>query len=200
MPARHATVTALRSSGRGRVAVELDGGPWRTLPLEAVVRAGLAVGATLDRERARILARERRRLAALAAATGALRRRDMSRRALDERLAQRGIAPAERRRTVETLGRAGFVDDERFARSRAEALANRGYGDAFIADDLERRGVEAAAIRAALESLDPESERAFAELERRGGGPRAARALARRGFATESLEHVVARQWPAELG
>ena len=37
-------VTALRARGRGRVAVELDGAPWRTVPLEAVYAAGLAVG------------------------------------------------------------------------------------------------------------------------------------------------------------
>src|SRR5436189_1674 len=48
-----ATVTALRARPNGRVAVDLDGGPWRTLPAEPVVRAGLAVGLELDRERAR---------------------------------------------------------------------------------------------------------------------------------------------------
>ena len=61
-------VTALRRDRHGHVAVELDGAYWRTLPLDAVLRAGLAVGTELDRPRARTVRRELRRAAALAAA------------------------------------------------------------------------------------------------------------------------------------
>jgi hypothetical protein len=60
-------VTALRER-RGHVAVELDGQAWRTVPLEVVVRAGLAVELELDRPRLRLLRRELRRAEALAAA------------------------------------------------------------------------------------------------------------------------------------
>ena len=59
-------ITALRERKRGRVAVELDGAPWRVLPTDAVVRAGLTVGRPLDRATARELAREVRRAKALA--------------------------------------------------------------------------------------------------------------------------------------
>src|SRR6266511_748438 len=59
-----AVVTALRAAGRGRVRVELDGQAWRVLPLEPVVRAGLAEGVELDRARLRTLARELRRACA----------------------------------------------------------------------------------------------------------------------------------------
>jgi SOS response regulatory protein OraA/RecX len=193
-------VTALRAAGSGRVAVELDGASWRVLPLEAVVRAGLTVGAELDRGRARTMARERRRLAALAAASRALRARDLSEHGLHMRLARRGVAPVERERAVQTLRRAGLVDDDRFAHRRAETLADRGYGDAFIRDDLERQGVGHDAAEAAIGALRPEHERAVDELVRRGGGLRGGRALARRGFSEESLEGVVARDGPAELG
>ena len=185
-------VTALRSAGRGRVAVELDGGPWRTLPLEAVVRAGLVAGEELDRERARTLAVERRRLGALAVATQSLRRRDRSEHELRERLEARGVRPAERDEAVGVLERAGLVDDGRFASSRATALAGRGYGDAAIRSDLEQRGVEGGAIEAALGSLEPERERAVREAKRLGGGVRAARGLARRGFDLDALDWVVA--------
>ena len=41
------TVTALRARG-GRVAVELDGRPWRVVPGTAVLEAGLAVGCPLE--------------------------------------------------------------------------------------------------------------------------------------------------------
>jgi SOS response regulatory protein OraA/RecX len=185
-------VTALRSAGRGRVVVELDGSPWRTLPLEAVVRAGLVAGGELDRERARTLAVERRRLGALAVANQSLSRRDRSEHELRERLEAGGVRPAERDDAVGVLERAGLVDDTRFAISRATALAGRGYGDAAIRSDLEQRGVEGGAVEAALGSLEPERERAVREAERLGGGVRAARALARRGFDLEALDWVVA--------
>jgi len=186
------TVTALRAAGAGRVAVELDGDRWRTLPLEAVLRAGLDVGRPVDRQRARGLARELRRLEALGVATRALRRRQRSTQELEERLAERGVAPRERERALATLASSGLVDDERFARARAEALAARGSGDALIRDDLERRGVATDAVEHALAALQPERERAAALVARRGPGPRTARYLAARGFDEDAVAEAVA--------
>src|SRR2546423_4000964 len=115
-------VTALRSAGRGRrggLRVELDGAPWRTLPLEVVVRAGLAQGGVLERAQLRVLRRELRRHEALQASVRALRQRDLSTRELEERLQRRGdVAPADREAAVGALRSAGLVDDARFARSR----------------------------------------------------------------------------------
>ena len=71
-------VTALRAQPRGRVAVDLDETPWRTLPAEPVVRAGLFVGCELDRPTARRLRRELRHAEALGVAVGSLRTRDLS--------------------------------------------------------------------------------------------------------------------------
>jgi regulatory protein len=186
-----AVVTALRVRG-GRVAVELDGSPWRTLPLEAIVRAGLAEGCELHRERARALARERRRLRALDVAAQALRTRDRSERELDDRLAARGVGAADREQALATLQRAGFVDDARFARTRAARMADRGYGDAAIRHDLEQRGLAAEAVAEAVASLAAEPERVAALAGRYGGGVRAARALARRGFGDDALEDLIA--------
>ena len=104
------------------------------------MRAGLRVGGELDRPCARVLRRELRRHEALAVSTRALRHRDLSTRNLERRLEQREIGPAGRAEAVETLQRAGVLDDRRFARSRAAALAGRGYGDAAIRFDLERHG------------------------------------------------------------
>jgi regulatory protein len=194
------TVTALRSAGRQRVAVELDGEPWRTLPLEAVVRAGLANGVVLDRRRARELARELRRLAALRTATEALQRRQRSARELVERLEERGVSPADRLRTLGTLQSAGLVDDGRFARERARALAARGCGDALIRDDLERRGIVSEEVETALALLLPEAERAAAVVARRGSGARTARYLASRGFGEDAVTLSVAADDEAALG
>jgi SOS response regulatory protein OraA/RecX len=189
-------VTALRSAGRGRgagVCVELDGEPWRTLPLEVVVRAGLAQGQTLERAHLRVLRRELRRHEALQASVRVLRQRDLSTRELEERLRRRrDVAPADREAAVETLRSAGLVDDARFARSRARALADRGYGDDAIRADLERRGIEPETTAAAVEELEPERGRAEAIIGRRGGGPATARYLARRGFHEDVVESAMA--------
>src|SRR5690242_166565 len=144
------TVTALRPGRRDRVSVELDGAPWRTLPAAAVVAAGLGVGTILDRTRARALRRALRRTAALDAAGRALARRDRSPAGLQAVLERRGIPGAEREAAVETLERLGYVDEGRFAGSRAEALARRGYGDEAIRFDLEREGVGGEAVADAL--------------------------------------------------
>ena len=182
------TVTALRGEPRGRVRVELDGGPWRTLPAEAVVRAGLAVGCVLDRPRARTLRRELRRAEALARAARALRSRDLPGRALDARLERAGFAEHERDAALGTLTRAGLVDDARYARARAETLAERGRGDAAIAWELERHGIASELVDAALAELAPEADRAHALAERLGRGPSTARLLARRGFGADAVE------------
>ena len=182
------TVTGLRARPRGRVAVELDGAPWRTLPLEAVVRAGLAVGGEFDRAAARRLRRELRQAEALAVAGRSLRARDQSTRRLLERLERANVSPAARDEAVSTLTRVGVVDDARFASARARALAERGYGDSAIIADLERQGVPGELWPGALAELQPESERAGRVVQRRGRGVNTARFLAARGFSEEALE------------
>ena len=169
-------VTALRERQRGRVDVELDGAPWRSLPADAVVRAGLLVGRALDRPTARALARELRRADALTRATRALRHRDLSRRALAERLP----GPA-REEALEALERSGYLDDTRAAAARASSLAGRGWGDEGIRFRLEQEGFGGAPVEAALSALEPECERARA-LAAKG---RSERWLAARGFAPE---------------
>jgi len=188
------TITALRSERRGRVAVELDGSAWRTLPADAVVRAGLSVGRTLERADLRLLRREVRRAETLATASRALRTRDHSRQQLVERLARADVAPATREESLEVLTRAGFVDDARVAASRARALAERSYGDEAIRLDLERKGIARELIEEALSELAGEVERANLVVARRGASPQTARYLAGRGFAVDTVESAVAAE------
>jgi SOS response regulatory protein OraA/RecX len=168
-----ATVTALRERPRGMVDVELDGTPWRTLPVDAVVRSGLLAGRPLDREAARTLARELRRGRALRAGVRALRYRDLSRRALAERLPAGGREDA-----LQTLERSGYLDDARAATLRAAALAGRGWGDEAIRVRLEGEGFDGEALAAAVAGLEPEHERAGRLLAQGRSG----RWLAARGF------------------
>jgi regulatory protein len=124
----------------------------------------------------------------------ALRHRDRSTAELDVRLEQRGIGAAEREQALATLERIGYVDDERFARSRAEQLAARGSGDALIRHDLEGRGIAAEHIEAALDALESERERAARLAEERGRSVKTARYLASRGFGADALDGLVAQE------
>jgi len=185
------TVTAVRAAGR-RVAVELDGRPWRTVPLEAAVAARLSPGVGLDRERARDLARALRRHRAEGVVIRAVARREHTRATLAERLARAGVEASGRSEALERAERAGLVDDGRYAAARARELADRGGGDELVIDDLVRHGVDEALAREAVAALEPERDRAARIVVARGLSPRTARFLAAKGFAAELVEDVVA--------
>src|SRR5262245_47129910 len=181
-------VTALRARDRDRVAVELDGHPWRVLPADAVVRTGLVEGLELERTRLRLLRRELRRSEALATAGRTLRRRDVSTHELDARLARAGVPSAARGDALTLLQTAGVVDDERFADATADALARRGWGDAAIRFRLERLGIEPELARRVCERQDDERVRAGRAIAARGRSLRTAGFLARRGFSEDAIE------------
>jgi regulatory protein len=186
-----ARVTALRRAAPGRVAVEVDGRPWRTVPDEVVVRVGLATGVEVERPLLRQMRRELERVRALDVAGRALSRRDLSERELDARLARARVGEDVAASVAETLRDAGVVDDEQVARHRAESLAERGWGDAAIATRLEAAGVAEDVARGALAALEPEPERARRVAEREPDVPKAARRLASRGFAPETVEEAL---------
>jgi regulatory protein len=186
-----ATLTGLRRKSPGRVQVEVDGRPWRIVPDEVVVRCGLSAGTRLERPLLRELRRELRRAEALAAAARALTARDLSRQRLRERLRARGIGPQAEASAVAALKDAGILDDERLARARAGALAERGWADAAIQARLEREGVPEDLVRQTLADLPSEQDRAE-RLVRRASDRRAAwKLLARRGFGPETIDDVV---------
>jgi len=161
-------VTALRGAPRGRVKVELDGAPWRTVPVDVVLAAGLHVGLTLDRERLRIVRRELRSREALSKAARLLARRDLSEQGLGDELERRRVAPAARRETISRLLAAGAVDDERLATHRAALLAARGGGDALIRADLEARGLRRRARPARRRQADLDADAAPLQVQRMG--------------------------------
>ena len=168
----------MREQPRGRVEVDLDGAPWRLVPTDAVVRSGLVVGRILDRETARTLGRELRRADALACAARALRPRDRSRRALEHRLTMAGVPARARGDALDLLERTGLVDDARVAATRAESLAERGFGDAAIRYDLEREGIAGDLIEEAVGGLRARAG-AGSGADGTAGGGREDRPLAR---------------------
>jgi len=184
-------LTALRRAGPGRVALELDGRPWRTVPDDVVVRTGLAAGTALERPVLRALRTELRRARALGVAGRALARRDLSVREVAARLDRAGVGDAVAEDVGETLRRAGALDDRRVALGRARALAERGWGDGVIEARLLAAGLDEGLVREALADLEPERVRAERLLEAAGGTGRAARRLAARGFSPETLGELV---------
>ena len=124
-------------------------------------------------------------------AARALQHRDRSRREVEERLARAGIDEDRRTDALETLERVGYVDDGRFAGGRAEALADRGYGDEWIRHDLAEHGVVAEAVAAAIGALVPEAERAAAVVARLGRTRKTGAQLARKGFGEDALDSAL---------
>ena len=161
------------------------------MPVEVVLAAGLYIGLTLDRERARTVRRELRSREALAQASRLLARRELSVRGLSDELERRRVAPAARRETVSRLREVGAVDDARAASRRAEVLAGRGAGDFLIRADLESRGFAAEVVAQAIEALTQEDERARRIVTVRGASPGTARYLARRGFGEDAIESAL---------
>lgn len=124
-------------------------------------------------------------------AARALRHRDHTRAQVAERLARAGVDEAKAGDALETLERVGYVDDRRYATSRAAALAARGQGDAAIRHDLETAGVEPEAVEEALAALEPEVDRACAFAARAGRTAKTAAQLGRKGFGEDAIEAAV---------
>lgn len=185
------TLTAVRRSRPGRVALEVDGRPWRIVPDDVAVSCGLRAGLELERPLLRDLRRALRRSEALEAAVRTVSRRDLSSRRLRERLDARGVASPEAEAAVETLASAGVVDDERLARARARSIADRGWGDAAIEARLEQEGLPRGAVTQAIDELATERERAAALVAGEPDRLAAWRLLGRRGFAAETVEDVL---------
>jgi regulatory protein len=120
----------------------------------------------------------------------ALRHRNRSRNEIAQRLQRAGVAPDEREAALDRLTEAGLLSDERFAEERAGTLASRGASDAQVRHELRRQGVDHASVEHAVGQLEAEDERAARIFERRGGGAKALRYLAGRGFAAESLDRL----------
>ncbi len=183
------TVTRLQPAGPARVRVEVDGERWRTLPATLVDDLGLSAGSELTRPVLRALRRRLRRGDAAAYAERILGASDTSTRNLAAALERRGVAPADRDALLGALSGSGLLSDARASRARAQALAQRGYGNAAIELKLEGEGYEPTEAREAIEELDDELARAKELLARKKPDPRqSARFLGQRGFDLDICE------------
>jgi regulatory protein len=160
------------------------------VPDEVALRCGLVAGLELDRTLARSLARELRKSKAVRIAVRALRARPLSEQQLQQRLRERGVLAADGRFALDALCAAGFVDDVRVAQGRAQALAERGWGDEAILERLRGEGLRDEHVLAALGELEPEAERAERSVQGREP-PKAWALLRRRGFRPDTVEAVL---------
>jgi len=189
-------ITGLREVSASNVLVELDGAPWRKIPLNAAARAGLSVGKRLEREDLRLLGRELRRAEALNKATRMLARRPLSRALLEDRLEKKGVAPVAREEAIEVLEQAQYLNDHSYALERAASLAERGYGDVAVRYTLEQERVDSELIEQAVAALEPELERARALALAETNRKRLMGRLARRGFSFETIGDLAEREIP----
>jgi SOS response regulatory protein OraA/RecX len=113
-----------------------------------------------------------------------------SRRELDRRLERAGHTASAREDAIAALDCAGLLDDSRLAEARAERLSRRGYGDAGIRADLERRLIPADTAADAVAALEPEFERARRLLAGQSLTPALLGRLAARGFSRDTLDEV----------
>ena len=128
---------------------------------------------------------------AFGAVVGALARRDLTSFELEQRLTQAGFDSAACADALARAADAGYLDDRRVALERARHLAERGSSDATIHAELLRRGVSEQELEAALSAIVSETERAEQLASRLGGGLRAARALARKGYPEDVIERTL---------
>lgn len=142
-----------------------------------------------------------RKSAAAGATDAALRLLSIRQRSVREmgaKLREKGFGADEIEATARSLIQAGYLDDERFARSLAESRArHKSWGPARIARDLASRGVDEQTIKRVLAEGAPEDEVAAAAYRRwlRINGPndgpkareKAFRHLRARGFSTAAI-------------
>jgi SOS response regulatory protein OraA/RecX len=161
------------------------------VPDEVVIRCGLAANVTLERPLLRQLRTELRKAEALAVAGRALRTRDLSHRRVRDRLERAGVPPAAEQSALAALAAAGVLDDSRLAFRRAHTLAERGWGNAAVAERLRGEGIGEHAIQPALADLEPELDRAARLVASAGGAAKAWALLSRRGFDPDTIEALV---------
>lgn len=178
-------ITAVHSRrGSKRREVDLDGSPWRAMPLAVLNAVGIASGDVIDPDdiAARILALEP--AAARERAMRLLAYRDRSESEMRARLTDDGYTGDCVEETIKWLLDTGLLNDDRFAEQFARTLVvGRHYGRTRSLQRLRRSGLpDDVALRALDEIAPAEDERERAAL--------LARTLYRTG---DSLERLASR-------
>lgn len=130
-------------------------------------------------------------------ALGLLVRREHSRKELTRKLAARGVESAEAQAAVDTLAKAGWQDDARFAELLVRSRAANGRGPIHVRAELRTHGLDTDAVETAMSRFDGDWNAIARDIVRRRFGTDASPTLAtqrkaadfllRRGFAMEQV-------------
>jgi regulatory protein len=154
-------ITGVRER-RGRSAVSVDGEFWAELDSSVAIESGLREGAALSWEELERLRVAGERPLAMTRALNLLGYRARSEGELRERLGRYGYAPQTVEAVIARLGELAYLDDEEFARQRAQEKARK-YGPRRVSADLMKSGVgRDLASRAVAEEFEGRSELADA--------------------------------------
>ena len=129
-----------------------------------------------------------------------LERRDVSRKMLLDKLAEKGISESDAAEVTDWLCGLGVVNDERFAGLVVRHYAAKGYGERRIREELFRRGIDRELWDAAFAEL-PETDDTVDRLlgaKLRGdvspeGLQRAQGYLLRRGYSWDEIRAATER-------
>jgi regulatory protein len=128
-----------------------------------------------------------------------LAQREHSRQELERKLLPHADTPEALSQALDALQARGFINDERVADSVLHRRASK-LGTARVRAELQAKGLDAAVVQAAVETLrGTEVERAHAVWQRKFGEPpanpseraRQMRFLAARGFGADAIRHVI---------
>lgn len=129
-----------------------------------------------------------------------LERRDVSRKMLLDKLAEKGISESDAAEVADWLCGLGVVNDERFAGLVVRHYAAKGYGERRIREELFRRGIDRELWDAAFAELpeaDDTVDRLLAAKLRGDASPenlqRTQNYLLRRGFSWEEIRAAAER-------
>jgi regulatory protein len=154
-------ITGVRER-RGRSAVSVDGEFWAELDSSVAIESGLREGAALTWEELNAVRVAGERPLAMTRALNLLGYRARSEGELRERLGRYGYAPETVEAVIGRLGELAYLDDEEFARQRAQEKARK-YGPRRVSSDLMKSGVgRELASRAVAEEFEGRSELADA--------------------------------------
>ncbi len=154
-------ITGVRER-RGRSAVSVDGEFWAELDSAVVIESGLREGAALSWEELDGIRVAGERPLAMTRALNLLGYRARSEGELRESLGRYGYAPETVEAVIGRLGELAYLDDEEFARQRAQEKARK-YGPRRVSADLMKSGVgRELASRAVAEEFEGRSELADA--------------------------------------
>jgi regulatory protein len=132
-------ITGVRER-RGRSVVSVDGEFWAELDSAVAIESGLREGAALSWEELDRVRVAGERPLAMTRALNLIGYRARSEGELRERLGRYGYAPETIEAVIGRLGELAYLDDEEFARQRAQEKARK-YGPRQVSADLMKRGV-----------------------------------------------------------